>query len=70
MNNKTVGIIGAMDCEVNKLKSKLQNLQTVTKGELVIIGDKYGVRVTEIYANPVEAEDSTDEQEFDDDFSE
>ena len=35
-NNKTVGIIGAMDCEVNKLKSKLQNLQEIKKGELLI----------------------------------
>ena len=36
MNNKTIGIIGAMDCEINKLKSKLQNLQEIKKGKLLI----------------------------------
>ena len=35
-NKKTVGIIGAMDCEVNKLKSKLQNLNETKYGELTI----------------------------------
>ena len=36
MSNKTVGIIGAMDCEVNKLKSKLQDLKEIKHGELLI----------------------------------
>ncbi|MBQ9246042.1 5'-methylthioadenosine/adenosylhomocysteine nucleosidase [bacterium] len=43
MNNKTVGIIGAMDCEVNKLKSKLQNLNEIKHGALTInIGQLHG----------------------------
>ena len=36
MSNKTVGIIGAMDCEVNKLKSKLQDLKEIKHGGLLI----------------------------------
>lgn len=45
--------------------------KTVAKGELVIIGDKYGVRITETYANPTEAEDYLDdEEEFDEEFDE
>lgn len=36
MSNKTVGIIGAMDCEVNKLKSKLKDLKEIKHGELTI----------------------------------
>ena len=46
MNNKTIGIIGAMDCEINKLKSKLQNLQEIKKGKLLInIGILHGHNV-------------------------
>ncbi len=36
MNNKTRGIIGAMDCEVDKLKSKLTDIKEIKKGELLI----------------------------------
>jgi adenosylhomocysteine nucleosidase len=42
-NNKTVGIIGAMDCEINQLKSKLHNLKEIKYGELVInTGELHG----------------------------
>lgn len=34
MQNKTIGIIGAMDCEVNQLKSKLDNAEILQVGEL------------------------------------
>ena len=46
--------------------------KTVAKGELVIIGDKYGVRITETYANPTKAEEyaEEDEDEFDEEFEE
>lgn len=33
-NNYTVGIIGAMECEINKLKSKLHNINTHKAGKL------------------------------------
>ena len=36
MNNKKIAIIGAMDCEVNKLKELLVNPQIVKKGKLNI----------------------------------
>lgn len=35
-NNLTVGIIGAMDCEIEKLKSKLKNIQINKAGEITI----------------------------------
>lgn len=35
-NNLTIGIIGAMDCEVSKLKQKLQNLEEIQHGSLKI----------------------------------
>ena len=34
MNNKKIAIIGAMDCEVNKLRGMLQNPEVVKKGNL------------------------------------
>ena len=42
-NNKTVGIIGAMDCEINRLKQNLKNLKEIKHGELIInLGNLYG----------------------------
>ncbi len=35
-NNLTIGIIGAMDCEVSKLKQKLQKLEEIQHGSLKI----------------------------------
>ena len=47
MQNKlTFGIIGAMECEVNKLKSKLQNLKEVKSGAKVFYtGELHGHNV-------------------------
>lgn len=44
MNNKyTIGVIGAMDCEVSALKSKLNNREEIKHGELTInIGTLHG----------------------------
>lgn len=35
-NNLTIGIIGAMDCEVSELKQKLENLEEIKHGNLQI----------------------------------
>ena len=42
MQNKfTFGIIGAMECEVNSLKSKLQNLEKLVVGKRIFyVGEK------------------------------
>ena len=36
MNNKKIAIIGAMDCEVNKLKELLVDSEVIKKGKLNI----------------------------------
>ena len=41
-NNYTIGIIGAMDCEVNALKPKLQNLEELQHGnQKIYLGNLY-----------------------------
>lgn len=45
-NNLTIGIIGAMDCEVSALKQKLENLEEIKYGNLQInLGTFYGHKV-------------------------
>ncbi len=45
-NNHTIGIIGAMDCEVNKLKSKLKNEEIYKTGGLTFhYGEMYNQKV-------------------------
>lgn len=40
MKNKKIAIIGAMDCEVDKIKEKLENRQTLEQGKLKIYTGK------------------------------
>mgnify|MGYP004681745629 FL=1 len=45
-NNLTIGIIGAMDCEVSELKQKLENLEEIKHGNLQInLGTFYGHKI-------------------------
>ena len=45
-NNLTIGIIGAMDCEVSALKQKLENLEEIKHGNLQInLGTFYGHKI-------------------------
>lgn len=46
----------------NKISLLVEN-KVVAKGELVIINDKYGVKIEEIYSNPKEKESSIPKQE-------
>ena len=46
MKNKTICIIGAMECEVEKLKQKLEGLKTAHNGKMIIYtGSLYGHNV-------------------------
>lgn len=45
-NNLTIGIIGAMDCEVSALKQKLENLEEIKHGNLQInLGTFHGHKI-------------------------
>ena len=45
-NSRTIGIIGAMDCEISVLKQKLQNLEEIQHSSLKInLGNFCGHRI-------------------------